>query len=131
MLRQMTHGKSESMSKNNAQAWKTKYGARRVRHETPTLEEAIAAAQGLSDDIDAQVEIAASLMGLPRDEVRAALLKLPPPGKEPVRLVTFAGPDSAPRTVVVEHKPSRRVASAAGTAMPSRPRSASAARRSW
>ena len=33
---------------------------------TPVLEEAVAAAQGLTDDIESQVEIAAQLMGLPR-----------------------------------------------------------------
>ena len=39
--------------------WKTKYGSRRVRHDPPTLEEAIIAAQGLTDSVSAQVEIAA------------------------------------------------------------------------
>ena len=67
------------MNKNNNDGWNTKYGPRRVRHEAPTLEEAIIAAQGLSDEIDEQAEIAASLMGLPRDQVRAELLKLAPP----------------------------------------------------
>ena len=41
--------------------------ARRVRQEAPTLEEAILAAQGLSDDLDEQAKIAASLMGLPTE----------------------------------------------------------------
>ena len=31
--------------------WKTKYGPRRVRHDPPTLEEAIFAARGLTDDV--------------------------------------------------------------------------------
>jgi hypothetical protein len=43
--------------------------------EPPSLEEAIYAAQGLTDDVDDQVEIAARLMGLPEAEVRAAILK--------------------------------------------------------
>ena len=30
--------------------WDTKYGKRRVRHDPPEIAEAIAAAQGLSDD---------------------------------------------------------------------------------
>lgn len=97
------------MSNSNNKAWKTKYGKRRVRQEAPTLEEAIAAAQGLSDDLDEQAYIAGSLMGLPIDEVRATLQKVPPPRKEPIRTVAFAGPASAPRTVVVERKPSRRL----------------------
>jgi len=97
------------MSKNNSQAWKTKYGPRRVRQEAPTLEEAIAAAQGLSDEINEQAEIAASLMGLPYDEVHAALLKTAPPRKDAKTSVVFTGPASAPRTIVVERKPSRRI----------------------
>ncbi len=104
------------MSKSNTQAWTTKYGPRRVRREMPTLEEAIVAAQGLSDDIDAQAEIAASLIGAPRDEVRAALAKMAPPRKDILKSVAFAGPASAPRMVVVERKPTRRIASA-GMAM--------------
>ena len=53
--------------------WKTKYGPRRVRHDPPTLEEAIFAARGLTDDPEDQVAIAAGLMELPLDDVRAAL----------------------------------------------------------
>ena len=101
------------MSKNNDKAWNTKYGPRRVRREAPTLEEAIAAAQSLSDELDEQAEIAASLMGLPYDDVRSALLKTAPPRKDVKTSVVFAGPPSAPRTIVVERKPSRRVISAA------------------
>ena len=104
------------MSKNNNQAWNTKYGPRRVRDEAPTLEEAIVAAQGLSDELDEQAEIAAALMGLPWDQVRAELLKLAPPRKDVVRSFAFTGPASAPRTVVVERKPSRRVIPAADRA---------------
>src|SRR5918912_1121207 len=42
----------------------------RVRREPPTLDEAIAAAQGLSDDLEQQVAIAAGLIGMTEDEVR-------------------------------------------------------------
>src|SRR5579871_5268842 len=62
-------------------AWNTKYGPRRVRHDPPTLEEAIFAARGLTDDIEAQVEIAAGLMEVEPEEVRAALKKTPAPRK--------------------------------------------------
>src|SRR4249920_1093149 len=101
------------MSKNNGQAWKTKYGPRRVRHEAPTLEEAITAAQGLTEELDQQAEIAAALMGLPYDEVHAALLKTATPRKEVKTSVVFTGPASAPRTIVVERKPSRRLVAGA------------------
>ena len=97
------------MSKNKAQAWKTKYGPRRVRQEAPTLAEAIAAAQGLSDEINEQAEIAASLMGMPYDEVHVALLKAAPMRKDVKSSVVFTGPASAPRTIVVERKLSRRI----------------------
>lgn len=97
------------MSKNNDQAWHTKYGPRRVRQEAPTLGEAIAAAQGLSDEIDEQAEIAAALIGLPQDQVRAELLKVAKPRKDTLKSMVFSGRDSAPRTVVVERKPARRV----------------------
>ncbi len=104
---------SELMSKNSKKIWHTKYGARRVREEAPTLAEAIAAAQGLTDKLDEQTEIAAALMGLPRDQVHAELLKLVPPRKEPLKSVVFTGPASAPRTIVVERKPARRMIPAA------------------
>jgi hypothetical protein len=45
----------------------------RVRREPPTLEEAAAAALGLSDDLQQQVEIAAGLIGVPEDEVAPAV----------------------------------------------------------
>ncbi len=101
------------MSKNNNEAWNTKYGPRRVRQDAPTLEEAIAAAQGLSDELDEQAEIAASLIGLPCDQVRTELLKVTSPRKDVIKSVAFVGPASAPRTIVVERKPTRRVISAA------------------
>src|ERR1043165_1969778 len=59
--------------------WNTKFGPRRVRHDPPTLEEAIFAARGLTDDVQQQIEIAAGLMEVPPEEVRAALVKMPPP----------------------------------------------------
>src|SRR5258707_6346466 len=100
-------------TKNSGEAGKTKSGPRRVRQEAPTVEEALTAAQGLSEDLDQQAEIAAALMGLPYDEVHAALLKTAAPRKDLKTSVVFAGPASAPRTIVVERKPSRRVVGAA------------------
>jgi hypothetical protein len=85
--------------------WNTKYGRRRVKHEPPTLEEALEAARGLTGDRQEQIEIAASLMDLPVDEVKAKARSLAPP-----RL--SVGVRVAPRTgrqVVVERKAPRRV----------------------
>jgi hypothetical protein len=104
------------MRKNNKEIWNTKYGARRVRNEAPTLAEAIIAAQGLSDEPEEQIGIAAALMGLPHDQVRAELLKLVPTRKDALKSVVFTGPASTPRTIVVERKPSRRVIPAAASA---------------
>ena len=55
--------------------WNTKYGPRRVRRDPPTLDEAIFAAIGITDDQEAQAEIAASLMGLPIESVQAEVKK--------------------------------------------------------
>ena len=89
-------------------SWNTKYGPRRVRHDPPTLDEAIFAARGLTDDLEQQVEIAAGLMDLPLDEVRAAVLKTPQPRKS-AATVAFTGRAGTHRAVVVERKPSRRI----------------------
>jgi len=89
--------------------WNTKYGKRRVRHDPPTLEEAIFAARGLTDDVEQQVEIAASLMEVSVDEVRKALKKAPPPRNQPT--VAFTSRGGTERSVVVERKPSRRMIS--------------------
>jgi len=88
--------------------WKTKYGPRRVRHDPPTLEEAIFAARGLTDDVEAQVEIAAGLMEAEPDEVRAALKKTPAPRKGSATLA-FTNRGGAERSVVVERKTPRRM----------------------
>jgi hypothetical protein len=50
--------------------WKTKWGPRRVRREPPNIDEALQAAESITDDFDARVEIAATLLGLPPDAVR-------------------------------------------------------------
>lgn len=87
--------------------WNTKYGTRRVRHDPPTLKEAIAAAQDLSDKLQDQIEIAAGFMDLPVDEVRAEVLKSAPT-RQAARIVTSNGREGASRTVIVERK-SRRI----------------------
>lgn len=102
------------MSKNNGKPWKTKYGVRRVRQEDPTLAEAIAAARDLSDNCDEQVEIAAALMGMPRDHVRSELLKLAPSRRDQPKSIVSIARDATPRIVVVESKRPRRVGASAG-----------------
>jgi hypothetical protein len=96
------------MLEDMSETWETKYGSRRVRHDPPTLEEAMAAAQGLSDELDEQIEIAAGFMALPVDSVRAEVLKTAKPAK-PARVVMAASREGAARTVIVERKPSRRL----------------------
>ena len=54
---------------------KPDFSKRRTRYDPPTLDEAVFAAQGLTDDPDQQVLIAAQLMALPEHEVRPAVLK--------------------------------------------------------
>ena len=80
-----------------------------MRRDPPTLKEAITAAQGLTDQVSAQIEIAASLMDVPVDAVRAEVLKAAPERKA-VRL-TVASPRERgmARTVIVERKPARRM----------------------
>jgi len=97
--------------------WNTKYGSRKVRYDPPTLKEAIIAAQGLTDQLLQQVEIAAALMDLPVDEVRAELLKTAPSRKSE-QIVTSNGRERTVRTVVVERKPSRRIAAGARAVRP-------------
>lgn len=87
--------------------WNTKYGPRRVRFDPPTLEEAIAAATGLTDDMQEQVDIAASLMDLPPDQVRTAVMRAKPARKEKTT-IAFTSSRNGPRAVVVERKTPRR-----------------------
>ncbi len=89
-------------------SWKTKYGPRRVRHDPPTLQEAIAAAKGLTDSLQAQAEIAASLMGLPVDSVKPEVMKVAHDRMRPSR--TIASERGTRRAVVVEHRVTRRPA---------------------
>jgi hypothetical protein len=86
--------------------WDTKYGSRRVRRDPPTLQEAIDAAQGLSDELNEQIEIAAGFMDLPVEVVRAEVLKSVAP-RNAARLVTATRREGVGRTVIVERK-SRR-----------------------
>jgi hypothetical protein len=88
--------------------WNTKYGPRRVRHDPPTLDEAIFAAIGITDDQEAQAEIAAALMGMPLDTVRAEVKKLSRTTARSSITRVIAGEQGAQRSVVVERRIVRR-----------------------
>lgn len=91
--------------------WKTKYGPRRVRQDPPTLDEAIVAARGLTDNLQEQVEIAASLIGLPAEQVRAAAIKASATAaRKELTTVAFTGRAGSERAVIVERKMVRRSA---------------------
>ncbi|HTR15149.1 MAG TPA: hypothetical protein VMI72_18335 [Roseiarcus sp.] len=79
--------------------WKTKWGVRRVRRDDPTLEEALIAAESFAEDPAQRAEIAASLMGLPVEEVQAAAAKQAAKTRGRASLVT-----GRTRAVVVEYK---------------------------
>jgi len=85
--------------------WNTKYGPRRVRRDPPTLEEAIFAAVGITDDQEQQAEIAAALMGLPFDTVLTEVRKQ---NRAAARAWVIAGEQGAQRSVVVERRVVRR-----------------------
>jgi hypothetical protein len=86
--------------------WDTKDGRRRVRRDPPTVEEAVIAAQGLTDDLKEQVEIVASLMAVAPEEARGVVLRMGQRKKD-VGYVTVAGRVGAPRAVVVERRTPR------------------------
>ena len=90
-----------------SQDWNTKYGPRQVRRDPPTLDEAIFAAIGITDDQQAQAEIAASLMGLPVEAVTAEVKKV---ARTSARSTTrvIAGEQGAQRSVVVERRVVRK-----------------------
>jgi hypothetical protein len=79
-----------------------------IRFESPALDEAIFAAQGLTDVVDDQAAIAASLMGLPEADVKVAVLKATPARSQSSRR-SSAQVQIAPRwaPVVVERRAPR------------------------
>jgi hypothetical protein len=86
--------------------WDTKDGRRRVRQDPPTLEEAVLAAQGLSEELAEQIEIVVSLMEVSTDEARGAVLRMGQ--RKDVSHMTIVGRAGAPRAVVVERRVTRR-----------------------
>jgi hypothetical protein len=88
--------------------WNTKYGTRRVRHDPPTLDEAIFAAVGITDDHEQQAEIAAALMGMPLDVVQAEVKKQARTNSRITATRVIAGEQGAQRSIVVERRVVRR-----------------------
>ena len=88
-----------------SEVWETKDGRRRIRRDPPTLEEAVVAARGLTDDFKGQVEIVASLMDVSVDEARGAVLRMGQ--RKGVNQVTVTDRVGAPRAVVVERRTPR------------------------
>lgn len=74
----------------------------RVRHEPPTIEEALAAAADLSEDAEERIELAASLIGASLADVRAVAASLA--RVKPQKVLTIATRSSSARQVVVERK---------------------------
>jgi hypothetical protein len=95
-----------------SEIWDTKDGRRRVRRDPPTIEEAVLAAQGLTDETSEQTEIVASLMQISAEEARGAVLRMGQ--RKDVDRITIAaramraGHNAAPRAVVVERRIVRR-----------------------
>ncbi len=84
--------------------WKTKWGVRRVRRDVPTIEEALIAAESLADDPAQRAQIAASLMGVPVEEVEILAAKQAARTRGRASLVA-----GRTRAVVVEYKRPRPV----------------------
>ena len=89
--------------------WNTKYGTRRVKRDPPTLEEAIFAAMGITEDLDQQAEIAAALMGMPLETVQTEVKKASRTALRSNTTRVIAGEQGAQRSIVVERKVSRRI----------------------
>jgi len=89
--------------------WQTKYGTRRVRRDPPTLEEAIFAAAGITDDQEAQAEIASALMGMDFEPDLAEVKKTSRlAARTGATTRVIAGEQGAQRAVVVERRVIRK-----------------------
>jgi hypothetical protein len=95
-----------------SEVWDTKDGRRRVRRDPPTVEDAVLAAQGLTDEPGEQVEIVVSLMQISAEEARGVVLRMAP--RKDVNRITVTARSTQPgqangaRAVVVERRAPRR-----------------------
>ena len=88
--------------------WKTKHGYRKVKQSPPDIKEAIEAARDISDEPNAQAEIAAALMGMPVEDVKREVMRAVAQRKMTERVATIARGGTRP-AVVVERNTRRRV----------------------
>src|ERR1700686_3282669 len=86
--------------------WDTKDGRARGGGRPPTVEEAVQAAEGLTDELSEQIEIVASLMEVTADEARGAVLRMGQ--RKDVNRFTIVGRAGSPRAVVGERRITRR-----------------------
>jgi hypothetical protein len=81
---------------------------RTTRNEPPVLDEAVTAAECLTDDIDSQIEIASRLMGLPEEAVRPVVLgRASSRAAAPTAVRQVPAQRSGTRVVVVERRTRR------------------------
>lgn len=97
-------------------SWMTKYGRRRVRHEPPTLDEALTAAEGLTSEQEQVIELAAELMQTPVAEIRSEAERIIKARSGRTQIQVMSGRRTV-GAVVVERKPARRVLAS----MPAKP----------
>ncbi len=88
-----------------SEIWETKDGLRRVRRDPPTVDDAVLAAQGLTEDLEDQIEIVTALMSIPAEKARRAVLKM----RRIDSRLTISGRSGLARAVVVERKSPRRL----------------------
>ncbi len=88
-----------------SEIWETKDGLRRVRRDPPSVDDAVLAAQGLTEDLQGQIEIVTALMSIPAEEARRAVLKM----RRSDSRLTVSGRGGLARAVVVERKSPRRL----------------------
>lgn len=93
-----------------SESWKTKWGARRVRRDPPTLTEAFAAAACLTEDRRQQAEIAADLMGVTLEVALAEAGRLARDARGTITVASPSRDKTRLRTVVIERRPTRRQA---------------------
>jgi len=80
----------------------------RTKYEPPALDEALAAAEGLTTDLEEQLEIAAALMGADLETVRKhRSSRKPTPGRSRFTVTTTrdGGLRKAPEVVVIKRRP--------------------------
>ena len=79
-------------------------GPPKVRHEPPTIDEAVFAAQAFANDAEQQVAIVAGLMGMPEDQVRASVLNARPKPMSSRSARDWVQPARSPPVVVVRRR---------------------------